>query len=97
MEKIIRVDMDTLSISRESETELLKPLGGRGLTSTILSGEVSPNCDPLGRENKIVIAPGVLTGSSAPCSGRLSIGAKSPLKTIEQGSGHPGKFIRAWR
>lgn len=79
MEKIIRVDMDTLSISRESETELLKPLGGRGLTSTILSGEVSPNCDPLGRENKIVIAPGVLTGSSAPCSGRLSIGAKSPL------------------
>lgn len=71
--------MDTLSITREPETETLKPLGGRGLTSTILSREVPPNCDPLGRANKVVIAPGVLTGSSAPCSGRLSIGAKSPL------------------
>lgn len=79
MKKIIHIDMDTLRISQESETEIMKPLGGRGLTSTILSREVSPNCDPLGRENKVVIAPGVLTGSSAPCSGRLSIGAKSPL------------------
>lgn len=79
MKKTIRVDMDTLSISQEPETEMIRHLGGRALTSGIISREVPPNCDPLGRDNRIVLAPGVLTGSSAPCSGRLSMGAKSPL------------------
>ncbi len=54
-------------------------LGGRGLTSRIISREVPPNCLPLGADNKIVFAPGLLTGSQAPSSGRLSVGAKSPL------------------
>jgi aldehyde:ferredoxin oxidoreductase len=41
--------------------------------------EVPPDCDSLGDLNKLVIAPGLLGGTSMPCSGRLSIGAKSPL------------------
>jgi aldehyde:ferredoxin oxidoreductase len=41
--------------------------------------EVPANADPLGPENKLVIAPGLLGGTSAPNGGRLSIGAKSPL------------------
>lgn len=79
MKKTIRVDMDTLGISHDPETEGIRHMGGRALTSGIIAREVPPNCDPLGRDNKIVIAPGVLTGSSAPCSGRLSMGSKSPL------------------
>ena len=43
------------------------------------SGSVPPECDPLGPGNVLVIAPGVLAGSTAPTSGRLSIGCKSPL------------------
>jgi aldehyde:ferredoxin oxidoreductase len=41
--------------------------------------EVPPLCNPLGAENKLVIAPGILSGTIAAMSGRLSVGAKSPL------------------
>ena len=54
-------------------------LGGRGMTSTIVSIEVPPTCHPLGIHNKLVFAPGIVTGTKAPTSGRLSVGGKSPL------------------
>jgi aldehyde:ferredoxin oxidoreductase len=41
--------------------------------------EVKPTCHPLGKYNKLIIAPGLLTGTACPNSGRLSAGAKSPL------------------
>ncbi len=54
-------------------------LGGRGMTSTIVSKEVPPTCEPLGIHNKVVLAPGLVTGTRAPSSGRISVGGKSPL------------------
>jgi aldehyde:ferredoxin oxidoreductase len=54
-------------------------LGGRALTSAIVAGEVPPLCHPLGAENKLVIAPGILIGTTGAMSGRLSVGCKSPL------------------
>jgi aldehyde:ferredoxin oxidoreductase len=54
-------------------------LGGRALTSAIISKEVEPDCHPLGPENKLAIAPGMLSGSAAVNAGRLSVGCKSPL------------------
>jgi aldehyde:ferredoxin oxidoreductase len=54
-------------------------LGGRGLSSKIVNEEVPANCDPLGKENKLVIASGLLTGSPFPNSARTSVGSKSPL------------------
>lgn len=77
--KIIRIDMSSQQITAEESPEKYAHLGGRGLTSTIVSEEVDPHCYPLGKDNKLVIAPGLLTGSAAPCSARTSIGAKSPL------------------
>jgi len=71
--------MTKMKISTENTPVKYKKLGGRGLTSRILSEEVDPLCDPLGPENKIILAPGLFSGTYAPCSGRLSIGAKSPL------------------
>jgi aldehyde:ferredoxin oxidoreductase len=53
--------------------------GGRALTSFMIAKEVPPLCHALGPENKIVIAPGLLSGTAAGQSGRLSIGCKSPL------------------
>jgi aldehyde:ferredoxin oxidoreductase len=53
--------------------------GGRGLTSMIVSKEVPPTCHPLSEKNKLVIASGLLSGTPAANSGRLSVGAKSPL------------------
>ena len=54
-------------------------LGGRALTSAVIAGEVPPACHPLSADNKLVIAPGLLSGTQAAMSGRLSIGCKSPL------------------
>ncbi|UCD57901.1 MAG: aldehyde ferredoxin oxidoreductase [Candidatus Hydrogenedentota bacterium] len=79
MKKILRVDMTTLDVRLEKVPPEYHGLGGRALSSTIISKEVPPTCDPIGRHNELVVAPGLLSGTGAPCSGRLSIGAKSPL------------------
>lgn len=76
---IYRVNMTTLTCSIEAVPQSWMGLGGRGLTSTIVAAEVDPECHPLGPNNKLVFAPGLLSGTSAANSGRNSCGAKSPL------------------
>lgn len=78
-DKIYRVKMSEMSFSIEDVPENWMGLGGRGLTSTIVAQEVDPECHPLGPNNKLVFAPGLLSGTSAANSGRNSCGAKSPL------------------
>jgi len=77
--RILRVDMTKLEANFEDVPADFFALGGRALTSTIVAKEVDPLCHPLGPNNKLVIAPGLVTGTKAPTSGRLSVGAKSPL------------------
>lgn len=77
--KILRIQLDTAEYQFESVNDHYLNLGGRGLSSSIIAREVPPQCDPLGPENKLVIAAGLLAGTSVPNSGRISIGAKSPL------------------
>ncbi len=81
MEKILRIDMGADGGPKVKEEPLgeYAGLGGRGLTSAIVSKEVPPLCHPLGPENKFVIAPGLLSGTLAAMSGRISVGCKSPL------------------
>lgn len=78
-DKIYRVNMNNLSFKVEDVPSEWMGLGGRGLTSTIVATEVDPECHPLGPNNKMVFAPGLLSGTSAANSGRNSLGAKSPL------------------
>jgi aldehyde:ferredoxin oxidoreductase len=78
-DKIFRVNMTDLTTSVEDVPADWAGHGGRGLTSTIIAAEVEPTCHPLGAQNKLVFAPGLLSGTIAANSGRLSIGAKSPL------------------
>ena len=81
MAKLLRVNMST----GEIRTEELEgnadyaAYGGRGLTSMIVSKEVPPTCHPLSEDNKLVLAAGLLGGTPAANSGRLSVGGKSPL------------------
>ncbi len=77
--KIFRVNMSDLSTSIEDVPAAWAGHGGRGLTSTIIAAEVPPSCHPLGENNKLIFAPGLLSGTPAANSGRLSCGAKSPL------------------
>jgi len=77
--KFIRVDMTQKSIRVETVPSEYVGLGGRGLTSVFINSEVPPTCDPLGPENKLIIAPGLLSGTSLVNTSRVSIGGKSPL------------------
>jgi aldehyde:ferredoxin oxidoreductase len=72
--------MSELKATYEDVPEKWARWGGRGLTSAIVCDEVDPTCHPLGPNNKLVIAPGWVSGSpAAPSSGRTSFGGKSPL------------------
>ncbi|HVJ49049.1 aldehyde ferredoxin oxidoreductase family protein [Desulfitobacterium sp.] len=77
--KLYRVNMSDLSFVAEEVPKEWNVLGGRGLTSAIVAKEVDPTCHPLGKKNKLVFAPGLLAGTMAGNSGRLSVGSKSPL------------------
>ena len=78
MGKILRINMTDMTVKTEELGEYAG-LGGRALTSSIIAKEVPPLCHPLGPNNKLVVTPGLLSGTPAPSSGRCHIGCKSPL------------------
>lgn len=77
--KFIRVNMTDQTIQVENVPEKYLGLGGRGLTSIMVNDQVPPTCDPLGERNKLIFAPGFLSGTSLVNTSRISVGAKSPL------------------
>lgn len=79
MKRILRIDLSQRKATFEEIPAVYAHLGGRGLTSKVVSEEVPPKTDPLGKDNKLVFAPGILAATAAPNNGRLSVGAKSPL------------------
>jgi aldehyde:ferredoxin oxidoreductase len=95
-DRLIRVDMTNQSVSIEPFPDEWKLLGGRALSARILLQECDPSCDPLGPDSVLVMAPGVMSGTAAPTSGRISIGGKSPLtggiKEANAG-GEPGQDL----
>ncbi len=95
-DRLIRVDMTTQTAKVVPFPDEWKLLGGRGLSARILVEECDATCDPLGPDNVLVMAPGVLSGTAAPTSGRISIGGKSPLtggiKEANAG-GNPGQDL----
>ena len=76
---ILRLNMADRTYRLEEAPAAYTRLGGRGMTSTLVYDEVDPQCHPLGPNNKLVFAPGIVTGTTAPSSARISAGAKSPL------------------
>jgi aldehyde:ferredoxin oxidoreductase len=95
-DRMIRVDMTRQSVETVPFPAKWRLLGGRGLSAKILLEECDPTCDPLGPANVLVFAPGVLAGTAAPTSGRISVGGKSPLtggiKEANAG-GNPGQDL----
>ena len=93
MAKMLRVNMKDRTTKYEDVPQKYRLRGGRWLTSSIVSDEVDPLCHPLGPNNKVVFAPGIVTGTAAPTSARISVGAKSPLtggiKETNAGSAWP--------
>src|SRR6056297_2041802 len=79
MKKILRINTNSNDINFEEVSEEYNKLSSRALISKVLTNEVKPTCDPLGKYNKLIIAPGYLAGTTVTCVNRISIGAKSPL------------------
>lgn len=79
MFRFLRVNMETKECRFEDVPSAYEGMGGRGLTSAIVANEVDPGCNPIGRNNKLVFAPGLLGATNSPNSNRLSVGCKSPL------------------
>jgi len=72
-------------------------IGGRGLNINYLSGQLGPGTDPLGPDNILVLACGLLTGTAAPASSRLHINSLSPLTGLLGSSNVGGDFGGALR
>ena len=98
MDKILRINLGADGGPKLSTDPLgeYAGLGGRALTSSVISKEVPPLCHPLSEDNKLVIAPGLLSGTPAAQSGRISVGFKGPLTgTIKESNsgGQPSQVL----
>lgn len=94
---ILRINLTTGAISRESSSQYKSLIGGMGFGYKIMYEEVAPGVKPFDEENKVVFAVGPLTGSGAPCSSRVNI---TSLSTFTRGNlvvdAHMGGFFAAW-
>jgi len=93
MSKILRINTRTKTAVFE-DLGAYAGLGGRALTSRMVLNEVPATCHPLSAANKLVIAAGVLTGTAIANSGRISLGAKSPLTGGIKESNSGGQFAQ---
>ena len=79
MDRFLRVDVGRLTAVAESVAEKYQKVGGRSLIAKLLLDEVKPTCEPLGKNNKLILATGLLAGTGVSSASRISIGGKSPL------------------
>ncbi len=79
--KVLRVDLSTheTALDEPGEEFFRTYLGGWGVIGHYLLKELVPGVDPLGPDNLLIFAPGVVTGAPVGGSGRHAVGAKSPL------------------
>ncbi len=91
---ILRVNLTDKTFRKESFSEEFakKWIGGRGFATKILYDELKPGIDPLGPENKFIVALGPISGIPAPNTGKAVVAAKSPL-TGGYGDGNMGTYV----
>jgi len=79
--KLLRVNLASGRLATEAidAKTAAKFVGGRGLGTYYLSREIAADVDALSPANKLIVAAGPLTGTSAPASGRYMVITKSPL------------------
>ncbi|RLF45226.1 MAG: aldehyde:ferredoxin oxidoreductase, partial [Thermoplasmata archaeon] len=79
--KILTVDLSKKEGKRQKigDSFALKYLGGDGFGAYFLNKLVSGDADPFGKENVLVMAPGLLTGTVVPTAGKTAFFAKAPL------------------
>lgn len=77
--KLLRINLSNRQWSIEAtEPYAQRFIGGIGIGSKIFFDEVDLKVESLDPENKLIFAPGPLTGTLAPASGRFEMVSKSP-------------------
>jgi aldehyde:ferredoxin oxidoreductase len=77
--------MSILKIDMSNKVVVAEPfpkdnlVGGRAMIDYLLTKAGSPTVHPLSPDSPFIAAPGLLAGTSAPMSSRMSFGGKSPL------------------
>ena len=79
--RIARVNLTTheITVEQPGAVYFRRAMGGWNIIAEVLIREVPPGTDPLAPENKLIFAPGVLTGFPISGASRHAVGAKSPL------------------
>ncbi len=77
--QVLRANVGTGDVRYEDIPEGWKRYGGRALVARFLLDDVPPACDPLGPDNRLIWAPGLLVGHMLSSVDRISVGGKSPL------------------
>jgi len=92
--KVLRVNLSSASCLVEDLRRdwAQAYLGQRGLGSKYFTEEVDPRVDPLSPANKLIIATGPLTATSAPTGGRSSVITKGALTGAIAASNTGGMF-----
>jgi aldehyde:ferredoxin oxidoreductase len=78
--KILYVNLSdsTVTVQEPGAVKLRQQMGGWNMIAEVLLKEVPQGADPLGPDNALVFAPGVLTGLTISGASRNAVGAKSP-------------------
>jgi aldehyde:ferredoxin oxidoreductase len=92
--KILRINLTEEKISTETLTQDAARLflGGRGLNAYKLFTEVPAGTEPLGPNNKLMLATGPLVGTMFPTASRFNASARSPLTGIFGDTNAGGHF-----
>ncbi len=92
--RILRVDLSSKTFKTQSfgEEFAKKFVGGRGFAAKILYDELKPGIDPLGPDNKFIVALGPIAGIPAPNTGKTVVAGKSPM-TGGYGDGNLGSRV----
>lgn len=97
--KVALVDLgkQSVTITKTTDYDIEKYIGGRGLATKILWDMLPLNIDPFDPGNVIVFATGPFVGTLVPGSGRWTVACKSPLTgflTSGNGGGHFGLGLK---
>lgn len=78
--QILHVELDSGRSWREPVPEdwVLDYLGSRGFNARLLWDHLGPDTDAFSPENPLILGAGLLTGTHAPSSGRVTLTSKSP-------------------
>jgi aldehyde:ferredoxin oxidoreductase len=92
--KVLRVNLTDEHITEEpfNLDRAQSFIGGRGLATRMLCDEIDPTVDPLDERNKLILATGPLTGTTAACAGRFMAITKGPLTGTIACSNAGGNF-----